>query len=286
MTQTKPDSTALSRNKISFEPFTQSHIAEALELSRAVGWPHRAEDWALNLSVSEGVVALANGRVVGTALCSSFGAVATLNMIIVDAAMRGRGLGRALMERVIALGEARELRLVATADGLPLYEKLGFKAVGRILQHQGVANAAPPELPVTTGTLNDIAGLVRMDTAASGLSREGLLSAIVAEGDLLTAAGGFAVVRGFGRGKVIGPIVARDAATARALMAEASVRCAGRFLRVDLVGQAEDEGGGLAVYARQLGLASAGGGIAMHCCARPAEASDFNTYAFVSQALG
>ena len=110
MTIAKSASTALPQTNITFAPFTQDHLADGLRMSQAVQWPHRAEDWALTLSVSEGVVAIADGQVVGTALCSGFGAVATMNMIIVDAAMRGRGLGRALMEQVIALGGTRELR--------------------------------------------------------------------------------------------------------------------------------------------------------------------------------
>ncbi len=281
MTTAKSASTALPQTNITFAPFTQDHLADGLRMSQAVQWPHRAEDWALTLSVSDGVVAIADGQVVGTAMCSSFGAVATMNMIIVDAAMRGRGLGRALMEQVIALGGARELRLVATADGLPLYEKLGFQATGRILQHQGIARATTPELPVTTGTADDIARLAQMDTAASGLSRATLLGTIAAGGEVLVLQDGFALVRSFGRGKVVGPIVAKEAATARALMAEAANRCAGQFLRVDLV-----EDSGLADHAVDLGLDHAGGGIAMRCCAQPTAPTDFNTYALVSQALG
>ncbi|MBM2290438.1 GNAT family N-acetyltransferase [Sulfitobacter pseudonitzschiae] len=283
MTIAKSASTALPQTNITFAPFTQDHLTDGLRMSQAVQWPHRAEDWALTLSVSDGVVAIADGQVVGTALCSGFGAVATMNMIIVDAAMRGRGLGRALMERVIALGGTRELRLVATADGLPLYEKLGFQATGRILQHQGIARSAKPELPVATGTTEDIARLAQMDTAASGLSRDALLATIAAGGEVLVHQDGFAMVRSFGRGKVVGPIVAKDDATARALMAEAASRCAGQFLRVDLV-----EESGLAGHAQDLGLDHAGGGIAMRRAQAPASArsTDFKTYALVSQALG
>ena len=70
-------------------------------------------------------------------------------MIIVDAALRGRGLGRAVMEQIIDLAGPREMRLVATTDGLPLYEKLGFKADGRISQHQGQARAMSGDSPIS-----------------------------------------------------------------------------------------------------------------------------------------
>ncbi len=274
--------TPVSRADIILKPFGPEHISDGVRLSQAVGWPHRVEDWALTLSVSEGVVALSDGAVVGTALCSTFGDVAAMNMIIVDAAMRGRGLGRVLMEQIIALGGARELRLVATADGLPLYEKLGFVPCGEILQHQGIARATLPDHPVSTGTLADAERLVAMDTKASGLSRADLIAAIAKKGEVLVADRGIALLRDFGRGCVLGPVVAQDDATARALVAEAARRCDGQFLRVDLPAQR-----GLAACAEDLGLVHVGGGIAMHRAPRSVPPSeDFRTYALASQALG
>lgn len=278
----KPDDAMLSRTEIAFAAFAPDHIPGALRLSQAVSWPHRAEDWELSLSVSKGVVALAEGQVVATALCSVFGPVATLNMIIVDAALRGRGLGRAVMEQIIDLAGPREMRLVATTDGLPLYEKLGFKADGRISQHQGQARAMSGDSPVTTGSVEDVARLATMDEAASGLSREGLLRKIAGNGEVLLVDQGFALLRDFGRGKVLGPVVAQDPVSARALLTEAACRCEGQFLRIDL----PEVGSGLSDHAEALGLVSAGGGIAMRRDARPVCDTEFKTFALVSQALG
>ncbi len=281
MTVIKPEPAMPSQDDIQITAFEAAHLDGALRLSGEAGWPHRAEDWQLTLSVSKGVVALQDGKVVGTALCSIFGDVATMNMIIVDARMRGRGLGRALMEQVIALGGARELRLIATADGLPLYEKLGFVAYGEVQQQQGIAQSATPELPVRTGSAQDIARLAAQDLQASGMSRAGLLAAIAAQGEVLLCENGFALLREFGRGRVLGPVVARDVASAAALMAEAARRCAGGFLRVDLPDDA-----GMGETATRLGLLAAGGGIAMKRAAQTRAPSDFKTYALVSQALG
>lgn len=281
MTVSKPEPARLSQDDIQITAFEAAHLDGALRLSSEAGWPHRAEDWQLTLSVSKGVVALLDGAVVGTALCSTFGDVATMNMIIVDARMRGRGLGRALMDQVIGLGGARELRLIATADGLPLYEKLGFVAYGEVHQQQGIALDATPELPVHSGTAQDIAALAAADLQASGLSRAGLLENIAAQGDVLRCENGFALLRDFGRGRVLGPVVAQDVASAAALMTEAARRCAGHFLRVDLPADA-----GLSETATQLGLVAAGGGIAMKRAARTRTPSDYKTFALVSQALG
>lgn len=281
MTASKPDTATLSQDSFQITAFEPTHLDGALRLSVEAGWPHRTEDWQLALSVSKGVVALAGGEVVGTALCSPFGDVAAMNMIIVDARMRGRGLGRALMEQVIAFGGARELRLTATADGLPLYEKLGFAACGKVLQHQGIAQDATPELPVYTGDVQEMPALAALDLQASGLSRDGLLAVIAAQGEVLRCGNGFALLRDFGRGRVLGPVVGQDVASAAALMAEAARRCAGQFLRVDLPSDA-----GLSETATQLGLVAAGGGVAMKKAAKTRAPSNYKTFALVSQALG
>ncbi|WP_071795201.1 GNAT family N-acetyltransferase [Natronohydrobacter thiooxidans] len=261
-------------------PFTEAHLPGALALSQAAGWPHRIEDWALGLSVSQGVAAVSNGRVVSTGLCSFHGPVATLNMIIVDETMRGQGLGRQVMERIIALAGDREMRLVATDEGLPLYRKLGFSEAGRIVQLQGLARATPPERPVCVGPA-DIDMLAAMDLAASGMQRQPLLTRIAEMGETLTTEGGFALLRPFGRGHVLGPVVAQDAATARALIAAAASHLAGHFLRIDMP---EDQG--LAAFVETLGLSRSGGGTAMVRAPRPRPQSNLQTHALISQALG
>ncbi|MBI1220047.1 MAG: GNAT family N-acetyltransferase [Rhodobacteraceae bacterium] len=271
--------TTAAPQDVLLDTFAPAHLGGAVRLSREAGWPHRPEDWALTLSVSTGVVALEAGEVVGTALCSRFGTVATLNMIIVDARMRGRGLGRKLMERAIAAAGGCEMRLVATTEGLPLYEKLGFRASGGIVQHQGVARAAEPECKVETA--EKVEALAALDLAASGMDRGALLARIAAVETVLRAEGGFAMLRRFGRGYVLGPVVARDAATARALMAAAATRITGQFLRIDMpTARAQAD------HAATLGLVAAGEGTSMVRAPREHPDSGYQTYALVSQALG
>jgi len=281
---------ALAPLNLQIGRITPAHLPAALRLSQAEGWPHRLEDYALALSVSDGFVALDGDAVVGTALCTVFGRVAALNMIIVDARMRGQGLGRRLMEAAMALAGPREMRLTATADGRPLYEKLGFAATGRIMQHQGIARAATPDLaarlaipslPVTTAGPDDIAWLALLDLEASGLERRALLARIAEQGTVLSAEHGFALLREFGRGHVLGPVVARDADTARALIAEGARRCAGRFLRIDL-----PEAHGLSGFATALGLEAAGGGTAMVHKPGLHAPGGYTTFALASQAFG
>lgn len=268
-------------------PFTPEHLEGAWRLSQEAGWPHRVEDWALTLSVSQGVVALSGEEVVGTALCSVFGRVATLNMIIVDARMRGRGLGRRLMDRIIALGEGCEMRLVATSDGLPLYEKLGFVQRGEIIQHQGIARSVEPATACDVQPVAepDYDRMSALDTAATAMDRRALLPRLTLENPTLSGVfvtdGGFAMLRPFGRGLVLGPVVAETDRVAKSLIAAVAHHCAGKFLRIDMPKER-----GLADFVETLGLAHVGGGTTMDSGSQQYASSAIHTYGLVSQALG
>ncbi|MGH1354321.1 MAG: GNAT family N-acetyltransferase [Thalassovita sp.] len=260
--------------------FTADHLPGAVRLSQQAQWPHRTQDWALTLSQSQGVVAIENDQVVGTALASLFGDVATLNMIIVDEALRGRKLGRKLMNAVIQIAGTCEMRLIATADGLPLYEKLGFKAIGEIQQFQGDAQAVAPEIPVEIGEC-DLDRLIEMDHAASGLERGDLLARIASVGTVFHCESGFAILRAFGRGQVLGPIVAADDRSARSLLAAAASHAMGGFLRIDTPSPELGE------FVKTLGMAHVGGGTCM--VLNPlskAPDTKIRTFGLISQALG
>ncbi len=168
---------------LTLSSFETAHLAGALKLSRAVAWPHRLEDWALLLSISQGTVVLDGDLVVATALVTPMGPVATANMIIVDAARRGAGLGRRVVESAMSRLKPREWRLIATKDGLPLYERMGFEAYGEIIQFQGLARTERPEAPLPPlASPADLDALATLDRAATGMERRPLLAALLAEG--------------------------------------------------------------------------------------------------------
>lgn len=280
----------MTAGQITLETMAPGHLEGAVELSRQVKWPHRREDWELAQTVSRGIVALEEGRVVATILMTPYGEdAATINMVIVDAAMRGRGLGRQMMEEALAKAGERTCYLVATREGLPLYEKLGFVATGEIVQHQG--EAPPVEAPdhVSWSESGDHACLVALDLVAYGHERSALMRllrdrakfAVIREENVVQA---FGAVREFGRGLVIGPVVARNSTEAEALIDFLLAHHQGKFVRVDT-----DVSTDLAEWLAGRGLAHVGGGITMrrsmdtHKESKPAH---HRTYALVSQALG
>ncbi|TIX75369.1 MAG: GNAT family N-acetyltransferase, partial [Mesorhizobium sp.] len=166
----------MTTRQIIIEEMTPGHLEGAVELSRQVEWPHRREDWELAQSVSRGIVALEEERVVATIMMTPYGDhAAAINMVIVDAAMRGRGLGRKMMEEALAKAGERTCRLTATREGLPLYEKLGFVTTGEIVQHQGEALAVSAPARVSWAESGDLARLELLDREAFGHDRSALM---------------------------------------------------------------------------------------------------------------
>jgi GNAT superfamily N-acetyltransferase len=273
--------------------FAAHHIDGAVALSRQAGWPHRAEDWAMLLGLSQGTVALDGARVVGTAMVTPYGDTAsTINMVMVDVAMRGQGLGRRLMAHSLEIAAGRECRLIATQDGLPLYEKLGFRATGGIAQHQGVVlpgRVTDQETDwdgVTWCRPDQAAAFAAMDRAACGMDRSALIGDLFDAGRLASRqrdgrSVGFAALRRFGRGEVVGPVVAETADDARALLSFCFAARRGPFLRVDT-----PEASGLAPWLAARGLVAVGGGIAMRRDPCPDGPRHVQTFALASQALG
>ncbi|MBP2447715.1 GNAT family N-acetyltransferase [Rhizobium leguminosarum] len=277
----------MQTSQIDFAAFGTEHLGAALDLSRQAGWPHRPEDWQMALALSEGVVAIENDRVVGTVLVTPYKQeCATINMVIVDEAMRGRGLGRRLMHAATELAGERPLRLVATAEGLPLYEKLGFRQTGRILQHQGITAEVAAPMATSAATIADFPVITELDRQAFGADRADLIAYLAKVGEFAVVrhsgrVTGFAVLRTFGRGEVIGPVVAGNLEDAKALVAHFIARLPGVFLRVDTTAAA-----GLSDWLVEQGFAHVGGGIAMMKPSIPGADSAATIFALASQALG
>lgn len=269
--------------------FGPQHIDAAVALSRQANWPHRPEDWRFVHALSSGVVALDDqGKVAGTILVTPYGAdCATINMVIVDERMRGRGLGRRLMQEALALAGGRDLRLIATADGLPLYEKLGFVAGGAIVQHQGPVHAIASAQDVAPAGADERAAIKALDSAAFAADRSALIDLLAEKGQLAVirrkgAVAAYAACRAFGRGEVIGPVVAGDKEDAKAMIAFFAAARPGAFLRVDT-----EADSGLSGWLASIGLDEVGGGIAMR---RPPPESParpiVKIFALANQALG
>lgn len=230
--------------EIAIRPMAEADLDQLHQLSIGVGWPHRPEDWRLVIGLGHGVVACdAIGRVLGSAMWWPFGeSFATVGMVITSPRLQAQGAGRELMDMIFAQSGTRDLRLNSTKAGYRLYRSLGFEPVGRVFQHQG--KALPPAAPVAAlpgqrpVVPTDLDALAALDASAYGADRHQALAALLSTsvGTLVERDGaivGFALCRPFGRGHVVGPIVAEDDAMAVALLTPHVEAHQGEFLRVD-----------------------------------------------------
>ena len=249
---------------LTFRAMTAADVPHAQALTASFGWPHRQEDWALMQALGRGVVAEQNGRLVGTALCWRYGADwATLGLIGVYGEMQGHGIGRRLLRALMAELDDRSLALYATHAGMSLYATKGFAPTGTVVQYQGVAarpEAAPPPngMDLRPAAPADLPSIAALDRVACGMDRTHLLAKLLDEpgGLALDDSGrvtGFALLRRFGRGHVIGPVAAPNVDCAKAMIAPLLDRYAGQFMRIDIPKES-----GLSAWLVAAGLAEAG----------------------------
>ncbi|MBL6616751.1 MAG: GNAT family N-acetyltransferase [Reyranella sp.] len=236
--------------KTTLRPMHAGDLAAMHRLAQQMSWPHRPEDCAQLFTLGAGIVAVdAAGLTIGVGLRWSFGDVGTIGLVLVAPDRQGRGIGRALMTALIADSGSRALMLNATAEGLPLYEKLGFVSTGLVRQHQGrltAERALPPapDVPLRRAAPADCAAICALDAAVFGADRSALIRRLVASGDawLVDRAGqpaAFAILRPFGRGTIIGPIVAPSEDDAIALAAVAAKAAPPGVVRADIPAEAE-----------------------------------------------
>ena len=267
-------------------------VPAAQRLTASFGWPHRKRDWAMMLGLGEGVAVPNGERLAGTAVCWRFGPDwATMGLIGVDAALQGQGIGRRMMGALMEGLAGRSVALHATRAGLPLYAALGFESTGTTLQHQGAVTQPallplPPRARLRPAGLADLPALAALDCKAGGVDRTALLEALLAlpGGVVLDGANdplGFALTRGFGRGQLVGPVVAGDEADARAMIAHLLGQRIGQFVRVDVPKES-----GLAGWLPGLGLEDAGTVIRMVRGRDAGPARRARVFALASQAWG
>ncbi len=267
-------------------------LGAAHALSLEVHWPHRLADWQLVFELGQGIVAERDGELVGAAMSWLWGpGHATLGLVIVDPRCRGRRIGFRMMQALLALLSGRSIWLNATQAGRGLYERLGFVRVGEVRQHQGTALSAPLVALAEGWRLrpsdhNDQASLIKLDALGRGMPRDHLLTGLLTQADTVVLdyadqARGFAMLRRFGRGLVIGPVVAPDAAGAMALIAYLVGLSAGKFVRIDV-----DFDGGLTEWLESLGLLRVDMATEMLRGSMPAGEAVVRRFALVTQALG
>ncbi|SFG11390.1 Acetyltransferase (GNAT) domain-containing protein [Novosphingobium sp. CF614] len=270
---------------------TMEDLPRAVELSAEQSWPHRTEDWQLFFELGEGIVAECDGKVVGSIMAWRYGDdFASIGMVIVTPEKQREGIGRQLMEAMLARLGNRNVMLNATADGLPLYARLGFEPYVTVRQHHGpaptmpLAALQPGERVRPMGATDDM--LPALYSRAVGMDRDEFFTRLAQDSQSIVLSRdhepvGFALLRRFGRGRVIAPIVAPDLGGAQALVTHWLGATAGKFCRIDAV-----DGTGLSEWLEDIGLPCVDSVTTMVRGTPPAAAAGSRIFAIAAQAFG
>ncbi|MEU0921829.1 GNAT family N-acetyltransferase [Streptomyces cyaneofuscatus] len=229
---------------------TRGDLVACADLSEDRGWPRDEHRWGLLLSAGTGYgIAEPDGKgLVAACVVTSYGPrLAAVGMMLVAARHARQGIARRLMRHVMEETGSTPLALYATPEGQRLYEELGFAQVGRTERVLGRFRAEDRQAAVTTrpAAADDLQAMVRLDLPVFGIDRTHLIARLPAFSDRLRVAEengeltGYAALWPSGDAHVVGPLIARDTATAKALVA-ALAATTDRPLRADVDARHEE----------------------------------------------
>ena len=262
-------------------------LRRCVALSVDRGWSPERAKWALLLECSEAFGVDApdeagprGGRLAGAVVLTRWGPdLASVGMMLVATRYARRGLGRALMEHLLAEAGDATVTLFATDLGSALYEKLGFASVRRSVSFVGTFRPGPavpgarPGLAVPAArpgqqgpggsadcvrpaTDADLPSILAVDQAAFGADRGRVLSRLPGFAERMAVLengqgidGYAAAWRNLPSSAIIGPVVAPDADAAKRLIMDLAATVTGN-VRLDL----DPDRPGLPAWAHAHGL--------------------------------
>jgi ribosomal protein S18 acetylase RimI-like enzyme len=244
--------TAPSLAEISIGAMEHTEAQQLFSMARAEGWNPGAFDLACAWAYDpDAFVAL---RYRGTMIAGgsifrhnpSFG---FMGLFIVDPEFRGLGLGRKLWhERLERLRGRLAPDAVIAMDGVfameHFYAAGGFEPHHETTRYQGVARCAVVPLidpALRLDSLPDVDAVLSLDREHTPYDRTGLLrlwlerketlcSCVLRDGELV----GFGLARPAAAGFKIGPVIAKDALSAQALIADLVAKLGGQQIQIDV----------------------------------------------------
>jgi len=227
---------------------SEADVPAGMRLVSQAGWNQVEDDWRLFLQLnSQGcTVAVRQGHVVGTVTVLPHGEhLAWIGMLLVDEALRRKGIGTRLLRHAIAQAEeAKVLALDATPAGQPLYERHGFRAgfgLCRMTHDRLPRLSRPLSVGVAPLSERDWPQVRETDRAAFGADRAPLLKALRGRAPerawctvRKTKLTGFCLGRDGRCYAQIGPIVAESAEDAAVLFQAAADTLHKRAVVVDV----------------------------------------------------
>ncbi|HHQ8913404.1 TPA: GNAT family N-acetyltransferase [Bacillus cereus] len=211
--------------KIRVDRLRTENIEDIVALSSYIGWDYNREE--IETIFKSGIVyGVWNERkkLIASAAIILYGeALASIGMVIVHPDYKGRGIGKIITDACVKSVSAHTpIMLIATDEGKPLYEKLGFRAVSYVSKYicnsYNVNNyCMRNEDYMMNYEECDLEEIIKLDEYAFGTNRKGFVTKRIMQSEQCT------VVRdkeqnvlGYGlsiqtpENKIIGPVVAKN----------------------------------------------------------------------------
>ncbi|MEU3612620.1 GNAT family N-acetyltransferase [Streptomyces sp. NPDC006872] len=226
---------------------THRDLTACADLSEDRGWPREEHKWGLLLSAGKGYgIDDPDGGLVSACVVTEYGpyghpALGAIGMMLVAERHARQGIGRQVMRHIVSLMGTTPLTLHATPNGRPLYEELGFKTTGQAEMVRGHFTPGEPASGIATraATAEDLTAILRLDEEVFGADRTHVIIRLPAFADQLRVAEDAGRIVGYAAAwpsmdtHVVGPLIARDTETAKALLASLAAGT-DRPLRTDI----------------------------------------------------
>ncbi len=199
-------------------------IASAFELSARAGWNQTEDDWQMLLELAPETcwAVEIDGTLASTTTLVCYGRqLGWIGMVLTRVEFQRQGLARRLFET--ALNRADELgidtvKLDATEQGRPLYEKYGFR---RERQIERWVRAGVGGTGLSRSTLSPVVdGWQELDRACFGADRWELLDKLAERNSPITAPRCYLLARNGRANAYIGPCVSYDPKVSEKLIAQ------------------------------------------------------------------
>ncbi|HDR7776088.1 MULTISPECIES: GNAT family N-acetyltransferase [Bacillus] len=207
------------------ERLKKENIEDIVALSSYIGWDYnRAEvETIFNSGIVYGVWN-EGGKLIASAAIILYGeAFASIGMVIVHPDYKGRGIGKAITSSCMNSVSARTpIMLIATEEGKPLYEKLGFRSVSYVSKYicnsyNADDHCVGNENYMMNYEVGDLEKIIKIDGYAFGTNRKEFLKKRIMQSEqCIVVKDKEQSVLGYGlsiqtpENKIIGPIVAKN----------------------------------------------------------------------------
>jgi GNAT superfamily N-acetyltransferase len=197
-------------------------IPSALELSAEAGWNQTADDWRMLIDLApESCLAIeVDGELATTTTLLCYGKrLAWMGMVLTRIKFRGQGLATHVLSEALKLADRMNIETVkldATDQGQPLYEKLGFRSEQPVERWVRAGTGSAIEFDAQSKLLS--AEQLSADQEAFGADRAPFLQKLARRNLPMVVGNSYLLARSGSRTSYLGPCISADADIARSLI--------------------------------------------------------------------